>query len=148
MVEKILLATDGSENSRKAIDFGVEMARRYAAKVYLLHVVASKKIPQEVLEYVKAEDIEDTPASVYLDKLGKKIIDKCELDVRSKGCEDFQTIIIRGNPAEMILEIAKEKDVDAIIMGSRGLGSITGTLLGSVSRKVSNVAECTCIIVK
>ena len=148
MVKKILFATDGSENSRKAMEFAVDMAGRYDARVYLVHVVSSHEIPKDVLEYVHAEDIKDSAASIYLDKLGEKIIGQCELDVRQRGCEDFRTIVVRGNAADLILEIAKEKEVDAIIMGSRGLGTIKSTLLGSVSRKISNAAECTCIIVK
>jgi nucleotide-binding universal stress UspA family protein len=148
MIKKILFATDGSENSRKAMEFAVDMIKRYDAIAYLLHVVPKSEIPMEVLDYVQSEDIEDSAASVYLDRLGKKIMDKCELEVKSKGCGDFKTIVVRGNPADMILEIAKEEEVDAIIMGSRGLGAVKGALLGSVSRKVANMAECVCIIVK
>ena len=147
MVKKILLATDGSENSRKAMEFAAEMASRYQAEIFPLHVVAKRTIPQEVIEYVEAEEIEDSADSIYLDRLGERIIQKCELYVKSR-CDELKTIVVRGDPAEIILEIAKEKDVDTIVMGSRGLGMIRGALLGSVTRKVSNLAKCTCIIVK
>ena len=147
MVRKILLATDGSENSRKAMEFAAEMASRYEAEIFALHVVAKRTIPQEVIEYVEAEEIEDSADSIYLDRLGERIIQKCELYVKSR-CDELKTIVVRGDPAEIILEIANEKDVDTIVMGSRGLGMIRGALLGSVTRKVSSLAKCTCIIVK
>jgi nucleotide-binding universal stress UspA family protein len=148
MQKKILLATDGSANSRKALEFAVEMASRYDAELYVLHVIASMEIPVDILEYISAEDIEDSPASVYLEKVGMKIIHQSEKECKATGCENVHTVVLRGDPADTILEFAKEKAVDVIILGSRGFRGIKGKLLGSVSRKVSHAAECTCIIVK
>jgi nucleotide-binding universal stress UspA family protein len=148
MQKKILLATDGSANSRKALEFAVEMASRYDAQLYVLHVIASMEIPLDILEYISAEDIEDSPASVYLEKVGMKIIYQSEKECKATGCENVQTVVLRGDPADTILEFAKEKVVDVIILGSRGFRGIKGKLLGSVSRKVSHAADCTCIIVK
>ncbi len=148
MLEKIMLATDGSASSRKALEFAVEMAARYDAQVYILHVISTMEIPVDVLEYVSAEDIEDPPASVYLEKIGQRIIRQSENECRITGCENIHTVVLRGDPADMIIEFAKEKHIDVIILGSRGFRGIKGKLLGSVSRKVSHAALCTCIIVK
>lgn len=148
MLEKILLATDGSASSRKALEFAVEMAARYDAQVYILHVISTMEIPVDVLEYVSAEDIEDPPASVYLEKIGQRIIRQSENECRITGCEHIHTVVLRGDPADIIIEFAKEKHIDVIILGSRGFRGIKGKLLGSVSRKVSHAALCTCIIVK
>ena len=148
MLGKILLATDGSASSRKALEFAVEMATRYEAQLYVLHVISSMQIPVEILEYVSAEDIEDSPTSVYLEKIGLKIVQQSEKECKATGCENVHTVVLRGDPADTIIEFAKEKGVDAVILGSRGFRGIKGKLLGSVSRKVSHAAECTCIIVK
>ena len=148
MLEKILLATDGSASSRKALEFAVEMAARYDAQVYILHVISTMEIPLDILEYISAEDIEDSPASVYLEKVGSKIIQQSERECKATGCENVHTIVLRGDPADTIIEFAKEKESDVIIMGSRGFRGIKGRLIGSVSRKVIHVTECTCIIVK
>jgi nucleotide-binding universal stress UspA family protein len=148
MQKKILLATDGSASSRKALEFAVEMASRYDAELYVLHVIASMQIPVDILEYISAEDIEDSPASVYLEKVGMKIIHQSEKECKATGCENVHTVVLRGDPADTILEFAKEKAVDVIILGSRGFRGIKGKLLGSVSRKVSHAAGCTCIRVK
>ena len=148
MQKKFLLATDGSANSRKALEFAVEMASHYDAQLYVLHVVSTMEIPMDILKYISAEDIEDPPASVYLEKIGLKILQQSEQECKITGCENVHTVVLRGDPADMIIEFAKENGIDIIIMGSRGFRGIKGRLLGSVSRKVSNSAECTCIIVR
>ena len=148
MLGKILLATDGSASSRKALEFAVEMAARYEAQLHVLHVISSMQIPVDILEYVSAEDIEDSPASVYLEKVGLKIIHQSEKECKATGCEYVHTVILRGDPADTIIEFAKEESFDVIILGSRGFRGIKGKLLGSVSRKVSHAADCTCVIVK
>ena len=148
MVEKILFGADGSASSRKALEFAVEMASRYAAKLYVLHVISSMEIPVDILEYISAEDIEDSPASVYLEKVGLKIIQQSEKECKATGCENVHTVVLRGDPADTIVEFAKEKTIDIIILGNRGFRGIKGKLLGSVSQKVSHAADCTCVIVK
>jgi nucleotide-binding universal stress UspA family protein len=57
-------------------------------------------------------------------------------------------LVRRGPLARTIVQVAKDRGADAIAMGSRGLGDVEGFLLGSVSHKVSSLAECTCITVK
>jgi nucleotide-binding universal stress UspA family protein len=148
MLKQILLATDGSANSRKALAFAVEMASRYDAELHVLHVIQNMEIPVEVLEYISAEDIEDSPASFYLEKIGQKIIQQSENECKITGCENVHTIVLRGDPADMIIEVAKDKQMDLIVLGSRGLRGVKGRLLGSVSRKVSHVSEVSCLIVK
>ena len=148
MLNKILLATDGSANSRKALAFSVEMASRYDAQLYVLHVVPKMEIPLEVIEYLSAEEIDDSPASFYLEKIGQKIIQQSESECKLTGCDNVHTVVLRGDPADTIIEFAKDKQMDIIVLGSRGFRGIKGKLLGSVSRKVSHAAECSCIIVK
>ena len=150
MIKRILLATDGSEHSKKAMDFAVDMAGKYDAILDFIHVISKPKVPPELMQYIDSDKIEDPPESVYFAQMAKKIMDVCG-DACSLGgvkTEKIRTNVLSGEPAEMILEYAKEKNVDAIVMGNRGLGGIAGRLLGSVSRKVTHYAECTCIIVK
>ena len=56
--------------------------------------------------------------------------------------------VVQGDPAEMIINYTREKGVDMIVLGSRGLGQIRGVFLGSVSSKVCHAADCTCVTVK
>ena len=148
MLKKILLATDGSANSRKALALAVEMASRYDAQLYVLHVIPKMEIPLEVLEYLSAEEIDDPPASFYLEKIGQKIIRQSESECRLTGCDNVHTVVLRGDPADTINEFAKDEQMDLIILGSRGFRGIKSRLLGSVSQKVSHASEVSCLIVK
>ena len=59
-----------------------------------------------------------------------------------------RTVVHEGDPASAILAVAKEADADLIVMGRRGLGDLAGLLLGSVSQKVTHLAECACLTVR
>jgi len=149
-MKRILLATDGSEATKKALAFATEMAQRYEVRLDILHVVTSTEVPPEILKLIESEEIGEPPAAVYLEKVGRKIVEVCGDACRSLGLQPAQikTFILSGDPAHRIIEFAEEKQVDAIVMGNRGMGIIKGRLLGSVSRKVTHYAKCTCIIVK
>jgi nucleotide-binding universal stress UspA family protein len=56
--------------------------------------------------------------------------------------------VLEGDPAQIIIDFAKDGDFDAIVIGNRGLGNIKGFLLGSVSGKVCQETDRTCITVK
>ena len=147
-MKKILIATDGSDDSAKALAFGSDLAIKYGAEILLVHVVAKMKVPENIMEYISSEKIEDSPGSVFLELEGKKIVDKCELECVDGGVERVRPIVVKGDPAIEILKIATENGVDAIILSSREEDALLGRLLGSVTRKVLHAAQCTCIIVK
>ena len=140
-MEKILVPVDGSEQSHKAIAFAVDLATQYHATIYLLHVFKLTIIPEGLGEYVVSD-------RVQLRALGDKIIAGAEDEVKGHGIERIETAVVEGDPAERIIDYAKEHEVDIIVIGSRGLGTFKGLLLGSVSNKVSHKADRTCVIVR
>jgi len=71
-----------------------------------------------------------------------------ESKLRDKRLKSTETILQTGDPAKAILDLAESRGVDAIVIGSRGLGEISGLLMGSVSHKVNQLANCICITVK
>jgi nucleotide-binding universal stress UspA family protein len=148
MVKKILVATDGSDNAKKAIEMAADMALQHDAVLYLLHVVSKRDLPEEFLRYVEVEGFEEEPELVYLHKIGDAIIGEAEKAVRKKGIREVEADLLQGDAAGKILDFAKEKGVDMIVLGSRGLGRMKEILLGSVSTKVCHLAECTCVTVK
>ncbi len=140
MVERILVATDGSDHAKKAILFACDFALKYKATVYLVHVLSQlPPLPKPDALQIVADSQE---------KFARKVIEDAEKEVKGKGVEDFQSTILQGNPAREILAFAKKKNIDTIFMGSRGAGSIEGLLLGSVSSQVCHLAESPCVTVK
>lgn len=70
------------------------------------------------------------------------------LEVIGEIPADIHSEILEGPAAEAILRVAETRESDLIVMGSRGLGQITGLLLGSQSQKVANNAHCPVLIVR
>jgi nucleotide-binding universal stress UspA family protein len=148
MIKKILVATDGSEHAKKAIDHACDLALKYDAEVYLLHVIHKSGVPKSLLKVIEAHRLEKTPEDAILKEIGDRIIEMAEREFKVKGVKNFQSSITEGDPAQTIIEFAREEGVDMIVMGSRGLGNLEGIFLGSVSHNVCNLAHCTCLTVK
>ena len=139
MLNKILIATDGSDHARKAIEYASDIAAKYKATVYLIHVVP----PVGSLPEVDVQKIQDNQQ-----KIAKEIIEEAEREIKKKGFESYQSTILQGNPAQEIIEFARKNSVDMIVMGSHGAGKVEMLMLGSVSNKVCHLADCTCVTVK
>jgi nucleotide-binding universal stress UspA family protein len=150
MIKTILVPTDGSEHSAKAGNFAADLAEKYGARIILLHVVSdwgSWRVPDGLRQLEKLEHVHITEQDVQLG-IAKQILQRAEEALCEKEMSDLETILEDGRPAKAILNVAKTRGVDLIVMGSRGLGDAQSLLLGSVSHTVSHLAECTCITVK
>lgn len=147
MIKNILVPTDGSTHAKKAIDYASDLASKYGATVHLMHVISKSEIPEGLDRYMDVERIEE-PREQVLKKIGDGIIKSGVTEAKGKGMNNVKSSIVIGDPAEKIVEFAKDNGVDMIIMGSRGLGAMKGILLGSVSSKVCHAAGCTCVTVK
>jgi nucleotide-binding universal stress UspA family protein len=139
MFNNILLAVDGSEHAIHAAHVAAEIVRCH----------------QSALTLVAAYD----PVPPYLGEPNFQVILDAQLQEADKNIArtlsvladlpgEMHTEILQGPPAEAILEVAKNRQCDLIVMGSRGLGQFTGLLLGSQSQKVVQHAECPVLIVK
>ena len=124
MIKKILVPVDGSDHAKKAVQYASDLALKYDAGVHLVHVVHEPKIPEELLEFVKEERINEPPSYVYLQRVGQKIMGSAEKQVKDKGIKDVHAVVVEGDPADSILEYARKADIDMIVMGSRGLGKV------------------------
>ena len=146
MLETILVATDGSAHADKALDIACDLAQKYGSRLILLAVYRHHSMPGSTHSLVGGDDLE--PPDAALAKVAREIMDRAIAQARAKGVRQVEGLVRRGPPARTIVQVAKERRADAIAMGSRGLGDVEGFFLGSVSHKVSSLAECTCITVK
>ena len=151
MFKTILVAVDGSDHSWKALDLAAEMAKNHGAKLHILHVIPYQDLPEALSEFAKAENVpieEERYRFHYGRTLGDKLTELAEEQARNKGITSVSAQTAEGRPADAILEVAKRQAADTIVLGSRGTGYMSGMLLGSVSHRVANLADVTCIVVK
>ena len=151
MIRKILVAIDGSQHAWKALDLATDMARHYKSELTILHVVSYEPMPEELRQFAAAEHIrleEEEARYHYTRRLGDELTREAAARARKAGVEQVDALTAEGRAADQILAVAVDRGVDAIVLGRRGLGDVTGLLMGSVSHKVSHLAECACITVK
>jgi nucleotide-binding universal stress UspA family protein len=141
MLKRILVAFDGSEQSRRALDFALEMTR-YCPGASLEITVLSVAQPPEPIDIVEMDAIIES-ATQHYEELFKGLRDKAKA-----SNVEIKTEIVVGHPADQIIKYAVERKSDMIVVGQRGKSKIANWLLGSVSKRVSSYAPCTVTIVK
>ncbi len=140
MYQKILLAVDGSENSQRAAQEALKLAKcREDAEVTILFANVPPHTAVEMLQNdpnrSDEEILEDnniTSVRDLFEEAGVKV--KC--------------VVLRGEAIRVITDYEKKNDHDLLVIGSRGLGSVGQLFLGSVSTKVINKAKCPVLLVK
>jgi nucleotide-binding universal stress UspA family protein len=134
LLEKILVAVDGSKHAEQALEHSVQIAKNFRVDLALLHVEDDNLIrfggPQ-VLDCI------GTVGECILENASKKI----------RGVP-FSKFLKYGNPAETIIKMAQKGNIDLIVVGSRGLSSVKRFLLGSVSDDLSIHARSSVLIVR
>jgi len=174
MVEKILVATDGSTHAEKAVDLAAGIAASTGAEIHVVHVMMHGNPPDELQRMAEVEHMvkevqhiqpaldnipggvagvirwahENAKAAQVMSVLGDRILADAQHAAERAGVKTVTTEVVNGNPAGAIVEAARRSGSDMIVMGSRGLGDLKGLMVGSVSHKVSNMAPCTCVTVK
>lgn len=88
------------------------------------------------------------PPWELVEAIGQQIIARAEKAAAKAGVKKVTSVMVEGDPADVILDVAASKKADIIVLGSRGLSDLKGLLLGSVSHKVSAQAGCACLTVK
>ena len=140
MLKNIFIAVDGSDYSNKALTYAQDMARTYGAVLWLVHVF-SHPAAMDMLGYEDFEKIyakRKCAGQAVIDAALQRL-DASDLDIRQELCE--------GPEAESILTCAQNRNADIIVMGTRGMGTLKGLLLGSVSSKVIHHATCPVMVV-
>ena len=146
MLEKILVAVDGSDPSSRAVELASSIAQRFGASLLVLHVIRNMQLPKGLREMAEAEKL-DGRLNV-LKRAADWIIDEARKAADSKGVKDVRSEIYAGDPGHRIIRFAEDNNVELIVMGTRGLGQVESMLLGSVSRKVSNTSKISCLVVR
>ena len=141
MFTTLLLATDGSENARRATEYAIELASGLAIPtVLVVHVVGTA--PSEA-ELVRA----GLDVHALLEAEARRAA-RPTLDLLDAAGMPYTLRASLGDPAGAILGLVEKEMVDLIVIGSRGLGALSGLVMGSVSQKLVHLAPCPVLIVK
>ena len=141
-MQRIVVGVDGSEHSRRALEWAFDEARLRKASVEVINaweppfIVAYGTAPVSATAY-EGTAYEDAAVSL----IDEMISAAHPIDLEGR----IEKIAVRGSAAWALLEVAKGADM--IVVGSRGRGGFTGLLLGSVSHQVAQHAHCPVVVV-
>lgn len=143
-LHKILVPTDFSKHSDNALRYGMAFAEKFNAEIHLLHVV------QDLSVFIP-DAVTVTPlVTPPVDQLLASVRAALENLIKTHHLEKFkvQSHAVEGTPFYEIIRVAKEKDVDLIIMGTHGHSGLVHVLMGSVAEKVVRKAPCPVLTVR
>jgi len=143
MFNKVLLPTDGSETALKAAAYVVNLMReRPGMKVTLLNVYT---IPPALTTY----DSGMAPLGLVdsVKDMAYRALERTQAVFKDAGFE-VETVVMEGDAGRDIPQFASKEGFDHIVMGSKGTGSLSGVVFGSVANKVLHLATCPVIIIK
>ena len=141
---KIVLPVDGSEQSYEAARALEGLAR--SDELIVLNVVNVPGLSYPTIGAGLAKDLSITVEQAMREE-GEQLLDRV-VSILPTHCGPASKMLEMGTPAEVILNVAKEKGADLIVMGARGLGQIREHIFGSVSHRVMRHADCSTLIVK
>lgn len=141
-IDRILVPTDGSECSNKAVSFAGSLARKLCAKVYVLFV-AETNYTGPWFYYIA-----DEPVREKLKKRGREIVESTAEALRDSGVREVETHVEEGHPGDVVSSMASRLTADMIVMGTHGRRGLERALMGSVAREVANTAHVPVLLVK
>ena len=145
MFKAILAAFDGSDGAAAALRKAAELAELCDAELTVLTLYRHHSVLEGSMYALHAEEPDDVDK--IMQDHAKEVAERGATIAREAGCQNIRAFVKGGPTARTIVGFAKEHDNDLIVLGSRGLGSIEGALLGSVSHKVTSLANTPVLVV-
>jgi nucleotide-binding universal stress UspA family protein len=139
MYNKILLASDGSEHSKRAAENAIHIAKcSQGSTIDVVYVVDHDRVKSDVLKNWNSNELGD----IRVERM--KTVEK----IAEEAGVTYKLTILHGEPGPIIVEYINKNNFDIAIIGSRGLNGLQEFVLGSVSHKVAKRANCPVLIVK
>ncbi len=147
MYDKLLVPIDGSESSDKALDKAIELGKEFGSEIYVLSVIHDAYIMRATSTTAHYGVASSQTANQEVINNAKKILNDAEKKLENYDFPHY-TISVIGDAAQEIMKIAQKNDIQLIVMGNRGIGAFSRTILGCVSNKVVNSSPMSVLVVK
>jgi len=150
--KRILVPFDGSRYSRDAVIQAVNIAKKFSSEIYIITAVDTSDFPPGMLlALLKKDKIIEESIKEYISAVKSQVRKELLAEVsicKAKGVSKTYYDIISGNPVDSILKFMRGRKINLIVMGSQGKHGLAKIMtLGSVSRKVTELAICPVLIV-
>lgn len=146
MFKRILVAVDGSSTSFKAMEKAIELQKLTGAEIFLLCVYKHHSLFEASLSIGRPAEM-DIPDKV-LSEYAKDVVNHAKTVAEEKGAKDIRGFVKAGRPSTVIIQFAKDKNADLIVLGTCGTHSDKdGMLLGSVSHRVASKSKVPVLVV-
>jgi nucleotide-binding universal stress UspA family protein len=153
MMEKILVAVDGSEHSKKALTYAIELTKKFDGKITVINVYSTVVPQTQPIDGLSTPAMSGTSAALAAKiaedaKLrGEQILVEAERSAKELGVQ-VEKVLREGDAVNEIVAAAKAGNFNLIVVGHRGMSKLREFLLGGVSEGVGHKAPCPVLIVK
>ena len=172
MYHKIAVATDGSAMGGKAVLEAARLATLCGSELIILHVLMHGEPPDALVRMAEVEHLVDEHPQIgsalaslpgqtlpegpdhkrvdhqVITVMGDAVTARAVTVAKAAGVKKVSSEILDGDTTDQIIGAASRHGADLIAVGTRGLGPLKGLLMGSVSQKISQHADCACLIIK
>jgi len=138
MFSRILVAIDGSESAKKAFEESIYLAQKCNSRLDVVHVVQCELGGDSATTFELIDELKTK---------AEKMLDEYKIQA-AKNNVSIEIMVTQGDPAQVIIDLAKTKRHDLIIMGTRGRNAFQELLIGSVSQKVMHHAICPVMVIR
>jgi nucleotide-binding universal stress UspA family protein len=142
MISTVAVGTDGSDSAGKAVEFAIDLARRYEARL----VVISSYRPVDETRLAREQD--EAPQEIQWSLNPTEDVDAILSEAESRAHDaglETTTVASQGNPADVLVKHAEQQNADILVVGNKGMQR---RVLGSVPNSVAHKAACTVVVVK
>lgn len=142
MFEKITVGFDGSDPSENALRMACDLADKYGAEVHISHTPKAETVAFALGAVAGYHAVTTMPSAQDVAEAAQKVVAQAKAIAANAGVAQPVVHVGEGEPAQALLGYAREIGSDLIVTGRRGLGNLSGLVLGSTSQQVAHTARC------
>jgi nucleotide-binding universal stress UspA family protein len=146
MITKILVATDASPASNRAVSFAARLSVLHESELLILNVIRDMQLPDELQNDPNFESFYDSRDEL-MRQASDRILKEARKLAKKEGAKAVQTAIGSGDPATSVAGFARRRKIDMIVVGTRGMSKVKSSWMGSVSRKLLDITDINCLVI-